>query len=254
VLWEIVAGDRLYPGRQLDVVARRIMHEPPPELAGHRSDAPMALERLLFELLAKDRALRIASARALVSRIDALLRDVDAEEGPIELAAFMEEHFGAVKEELRVRRTEAVRAALAQTATEGTVPDALDPTVLSEAPSFPEPPRRSRVGWVAALVAALVVAAAVAAWIAFAWPDTTVPIDEAVGSAPTVEEVAPVAPEPAMEQAASVAEPAVEDEEPAEATAMRARTRRARMRRTEMRPEATEMQTEMQRTRDWWEP
>jgi serine/threonine-protein kinase len=253
VLWEIVAGDRLYPGRQLDVVARRIMHEPPPELAGHRSDAPMALERLLFELLAKDRALRIPNARTLVSRIDVLLRDVDAEEGAVELAPFMEEHFASVKDELQARRTEAVRTALARGAADGTVPDALDPTVLS-APPFPDPPRRSRAWWIAGLLAALVTGAAAAAWIALGGNDAVAPSEGEIGAAPVVEEVVP---EPAMEAALDELAPAEavdpEVDEPSEpAPSMRARARRTR--RAEMRAEMIEMETEMQRTRDWWEP
>jgi serine/threonine protein kinase len=243
VLWEMVAGERLYPGKQLDVVARRILQEPPPELAGHRGDAPIALERLLFELLAKDRALRVPSAQALVARLDALVREVDAEEGALELAPFLEEHFAEIRKERQVHRSEAVKSALAQAPKQAALLEAVEPTVLSP-PPFVEPARRARWWLVAIPLVVLAIGAAIA--LAFVWPSG--------GADPIAPERAPAATPPATAMTAAptppptVEEPGPVEIEEAPPTAMKSRARRNRQRRTEME------RSDMERTRDWWDP
>lgn len=70
-LFESLTCERLYAGG-LDVAARKIINDPPPELSAYRGDCDPALERLLFELLVKDREHRIPSARVLAERLEVI--------------------------------------------------------------------------------------------------------------------------------------------------------------------------------------
>ncbi|MEZ4373335.1 MAG: hypothetical protein R3B07_21105 [Polyangiaceae bacterium] len=62
-LFEMLSGVRLYSGPEVNEVARRILTEPPPDIQSFRDDVPPEVEELLFELLAKQRELRPASAK-----------------------------------------------------------------------------------------------------------------------------------------------------------------------------------------------
>lgn len=88
VLYELLVGRRLYRGDDAPV---RIAAEPPPDLFEERPDAPPALVRLCFELLAKDPANRPGSAAMLVRRLEAILAEASVDEEPLLARDFLGE-------------------------------------------------------------------------------------------------------------------------------------------------------------------
>lgn len=111
VLWELVAGRRLYHGGG-DEVARRITSEPPPDLDDDREDAPPTLVQLLFELLAKDPDARPPNAEAARARLQRILEELRACEGRVHLGDYALSFF----EQRRRHRREAIAAALERSA------------------------------------------------------------------------------------------------------------------------------------------
>ena len=109
VFWEVLAGRRLYGAAEGAESARRILHEPPPDIGMERDDVPAPVVELLFALLAKDPALRPSTAAQVAQLLQAVL-DAFAQEGEtIELAAYLTERFDF----LRQTRTNQIRLALA---------------------------------------------------------------------------------------------------------------------------------------------
>jgi eukaryotic-like serine/threonine-protein kinase len=72
VLFELVILRRLYRGEDASEVARRILHDEPPDLAEHRADVPPVLVELAFELLAKEPEHRPATALEVAERLEEL--------------------------------------------------------------------------------------------------------------------------------------------------------------------------------------
>jgi eukaryotic-like serine/threonine-protein kinase len=95
LLFEMLSGRRAYPsgGRDLASVARRIIHEPPPDIAEIRPEAPDALAELLFELMAKTAGDRPSSAAEIARRLRALAIEVSADEEPAPLEQVLELRF-----------------------------------------------------------------------------------------------------------------------------------------------------------------
>jgi serine/threonine-protein kinase len=100
VLFELLTGKRLYRSQESADGPRRILNEPPPDLADYRDDAEPELVALLFELLAKDRAARPATAKAVARRLEAVLAVVTAAGASIETADFLARHFAAERQKL----------------------------------------------------------------------------------------------------------------------------------------------------------
>ncbi|MEO0324686.1 MAG: serine/threonine-protein kinase, partial [Myxococcota bacterium] len=71
VLFELLAGRRLYKSSHRVAGAWRVLNEPAPDLGEEREDAPASLVALLFRLLAKDPAYRPATAREVARELDA---------------------------------------------------------------------------------------------------------------------------------------------------------------------------------------
>lgn len=88
VTFELLVGRRLYAG---EGAPERIREEPPPDLYEERPDAPPALVRLCFELLAKDPSSRPGSAAQLVRRVEAILAEASVDETPILARDFVTE-------------------------------------------------------------------------------------------------------------------------------------------------------------------
>ncbi|MBO6935188.1 MAG: serine/threonine protein kinase [Deltaproteobacteria bacterium] len=101
VLYELLACRRLYGAEDNQSAARMILNDPPPDLDDVRRDAPPELVALLFELLAKDRDLRPASATDVASRLKGVVDRLRVEEGPIELADYMQRVFRASRKARR---------------------------------------------------------------------------------------------------------------------------------------------------------
>mgnify|MGYP001942443659 CR=1 FL=1 len=175
VLYELLACERLYPGRDdgIEHVAREILDGPPPDIEMTRQDAPPALTELLFDLLAKRREDRPANAHEVALRLGEILREVEHDGEVIELRDFVEEHFATQRAEARTRRAAAIARAEA--------------TPLPTAP--PAPRRRPR--WIPALALAAGVALALGSWL---W--LSAPAPPSSGTAPPpppAESVAPTA-------------------------------------------------------------
>jgi serine/threonine-protein kinase len=100
VLFELLTGKRLYQSKETSDGPRRILNEPPPDLADYRDDAEPELVALLFELLAKDRAARPETAKVVARRLEAMLATVTAAGGTTETAEFLAQHFAAERQRL----------------------------------------------------------------------------------------------------------------------------------------------------------
>ncbi len=96
-LFELLSGERLYENRQGLDGPRRILTEPAPDLGDFRSEAPLDLVELCFELLAKDRERRPATAGEVAARLEAVLAQMVADEGSLELAEYMRLHFEGMR-------------------------------------------------------------------------------------------------------------------------------------------------------------
>jgi serine/threonine protein kinase len=100
-LYELLSGHRLYSNRDGFDGTRRILTEPPPDIGEVRSDVPPELCELLFELLAKDRESRPATAAEIASRLETMLAPLIGEEGLLTVGDYMRQHFLAASQEQR---------------------------------------------------------------------------------------------------------------------------------------------------------
>jgi serine/threonine-protein kinase len=101
VLFEMLTGERLYQSVHDTDGPRRILNEPPPDLADYRDDVEPEHVELLFELLAKDRAHRPPDARSVARRIEAMLASLLASRACVDTGAFLERLLGDEHEALR---------------------------------------------------------------------------------------------------------------------------------------------------------
>ena len=100
-LYELLSGLRLYPNKSGFDGTRRILTEPPPDIGEVRSDVPPELCELLFELLAKERESRPATAVEITSRLESILAALIAEEGSVTVGDYMGQHFAVACQEQR---------------------------------------------------------------------------------------------------------------------------------------------------------
>jgi eukaryotic-like serine/threonine-protein kinase len=103
VLYELLAGRRLYDSADAMEGPRRILHEPPPDIAEEREDVEPELVELLFELLAKDRAHRPPDAGLVARRLERILASVIAADGPADTGAYVRRLFAAEEAALRTK-------------------------------------------------------------------------------------------------------------------------------------------------------
>lgn len=200
VLYEMVSSRRLYAGGLES--ARRILDEPPPDLAETRADVPDALVELGFDLLAKSPDDRPATAEEVANRLEQILAEELLTEDPLTLREFLSECFGERREREQSSMQQAIESAEAT------------PTV------------RSRRGLV---IAAVSILALVGVTSVVLWPREPEP---PVEPAPVVEPEPPPPAHPIMFAPAVAEEPTHEEEddavEPDIRTRMRAPMRRPR--------------------------
>jgi serine/threonine-protein kinase len=110
VLWEMLAGERLYAATDEVGAAYRTLNDPPADFGEIGDDIPPALVELGFELLAKDPGDRPQTARDIARRLDAIVADLAATEGPFELAEYMESEFAEQRAKQRARIAERLAA------------------------------------------------------------------------------------------------------------------------------------------------
>lgn len=99
VLYETLAARRLHSSRDVSQIAQAVLKGPPPDISESRSDTPERLDRLLFELLAKDRAHRPASANAVSETIREIAHELYADDDWVELRDFMRDDFAHERDE-----------------------------------------------------------------------------------------------------------------------------------------------------------
>jgi serine/threonine-protein kinase len=261
VMWEMAAGKRLFPGRDLEVTANRILNDPPPDLLAERGDAPPELERILFGLLAKDRDHRTTSAATVVAELTELGRTVEPEADEPDLRAFLASRFADLRDETAAERAIAVRRASEQVA---------ESSFLPSVPTRKRAKPRSTV----AIAGAVLLGVLIGAGVLFAAQALT----ESEPAQPAAEsEPLPASPESGARTEAALERPSAAPEEPTAPAVVEAevepddptaeaieeappseRTPRARTkRRATRRPRQTsardDMTAGMQPLSDWWE-
>lgn len=172
VLYEMLAAKRLYPGGLES--ARRILDEPPPDLAETRPDIPDALVELAFDLLAKSPDDRPSTAEEVAERIDEISNELLLTEDPSSIRDFMNEAFGDRRDRERATMREAIERA-----------------------EQPAPPRRKGV-LIGAISLALIAAIASVTF----WSISSEPEDETLSE--TQDRTEPADTPPAVEPAAPV--------------------------------------------------
>lgn len=109
VLFELLSGQRLYPESEANEAARRILTDPPPDIAEYRGDVSPELVELLFELLAKSRDARPETAREVARRLEAILiSEVGAD---VRLDEYLDQRFARERDALRSRIADAISLA-----------------------------------------------------------------------------------------------------------------------------------------------
>ena len=169
VLYELLAGRRLYRSETDLQTARRILSEPPPDIDDARGDVPPEVVELLFSSLAKDPASRPRDAQEVARRLDVVIGALALEEGAIDVGEYIREHFAGQRADLSARLSELRTKASA----------------MPVSPVSPAP--RSRRGLIAALVVALVsLSLAIGGWsLGLFGPDAPAPASASIAPPPT---------------------------------------------------------------------
>jgi serine/threonine-protein kinase len=217
VLYELLAGERLYPNVDGMDGVRRILKEPPPDIAEVRDDIPPEIVQLLFALLAKDKDHRPKTAREVSRKIEPLLARVVADEGKIEVGDYLATLFA----ERRAEEKQRIAAALSSAAPAAKAIPPIAPTEIATNSDIARMTRPRRTGlWLG--VASLLVGALAIGWAVTTWitsrgvpePAADVPVASVPPSLPELADEPP--PEPALaedEPEPSSDAPAMEDRE-----------------------------------------
>jgi serine/threonine protein kinase len=107
VLFELLAGRRLYDSTDAMEGPRRILREPAPDIADEREDVEPELVELLFELLAKDRGHRPPDAGVVARRLERLLASMIAADGPVDTSSYVRLLFAVEEDALRAKMSSA---------------------------------------------------------------------------------------------------------------------------------------------------
>lgn len=138
VLYELLAGRRLYHGSDGSEGARRILHEPPPDIMDEREDAPPEVVQLLFMLLAKEPDMRPKDAAEVAERLGEIQQALAEEYGrTVHLGDYAASFF----ERERKERKKKIEDGLARSR----ALDAAEPVLGRHASKPPPPPLKWRV-------------------------------------------------------------------------------------------------------------
>lgn len=152
LFYELISGSRLYRESSTTETARRILDEEVPDITEVRRDLPSEVVELLFEMLAKDRSERPASAEAVADRLERVELLDSKGASPAGIARFVGEHFATTR---LAKETRLEQALAGQTeAPDIQAVETLTPTRVEgagrRAPAAE--PRRARIVGLAALV------------------------------------------------------------------------------------------------------
>jgi len=239
VLYEMLAGERLYRDRDDRTAAKRILVEPPPDIGELRTDVPPAVVDLIFALLAKSPDERPASAADVARSLSAALGELARDDDRLDVGAFVSD----VARHVRAERAAAIERGVAEVSETKS-------SILAPASRA----RSRRRGWVAVAAALALVLVLVAAGTAALGYRTNEEVARPVANHPSTPApsraaarptpVAAVAsPEPAPDPApAPAATPSATRSAASERSAVRQRSARAARRAT--REHAVETDTE----------
>jgi len=198
-LYELLSGCRLYTNKDGFEGTRRILTEPPPDIGEVRSDVPPELCELLFELLAKKRESRPATASEIDGRLEGILAVLIAEEGSVTISDYMSQHFDRAMREQRatlaayLRELEALPSPLVCAQGPGSIGSGATAEPVAMTPGI----RRARRVWLpAALAAALAAVAGLVVGTQAHWPTSPSASASAPGLARAAATVAAVSSEP----------------------------------------------------------
>lgn len=258
VLFEMLAGRRLYPAKDQEQCARRVLTEPPPDLGDEREDVPVELTGLLFRMLAKEPGVRPAGMREIVPVLEEAYDAVrDSMRGSLE--GVMRAKFGEQRAEVQASIAESLRAATseAQRVTSEPPPPGSEMGVSNGQASPSQPPtqrirqapmalapegderRRPRALLFALALLGIVAVAGAAFYAASSDPlEADVPTTTAatVNAPPPAAEVSPPPATSAANVESTTDAEADEAEDTAEEAPARVNQRRRRPRRSDSRP------------------
>ncbi len=111
VLFELLSGQKLYDSNDVGDAARRILSDPPPDIADFRTDVDPEIVELLFELLAKNKEARPSAAREVAHRLEHVLAGYSADENVVRVDEYLGSSFAHARTEMQekiLRRREAL--------------------------------------------------------------------------------------------------------------------------------------------------
>ncbi|MFL5307604.1 MAG: serine/threonine protein kinase [Polyangia bacterium] len=100
VLWELLAGRKLFRGKTEVETLQNVVEMPVPALSSLRADVPAELEQIVTRALARDPAQRYATAYELAEELEAVLAALRYQ--PREMPALLHELFGAELSSLQI--------------------------------------------------------------------------------------------------------------------------------------------------------
>ena len=208
VLYECLAAERLYRGKDLPETARMILHAPPPDIGAVRADVPPEIVELLFELLAKDREARPSTAKEVENRLEAAIH-VLAQDGAFDVEAFLKSELTDKFEETTQwgKLLEAPAVASEDVAIEVDGPPTEVSAVRETATTRAAPPRARAI----AVAVGVAVIGTIALGLGLAWDGggsaapqaTSAPPDAPQGTSASPDAEREVAPQPIAPQGAA---------------------------------------------------
>jgi len=95
LLWELIAGGPMWPGRSDFAILDAITGEDPPPLVTYRGDCPPELDHIVGRALARSREARYQTAQELQFALEEFAREGRLAASPLAVSQFMNELFGA---------------------------------------------------------------------------------------------------------------------------------------------------------------
>ncbi len=108
VLYELLAGKRLYRSVDGAEGPHRILHEPPPDVGDVRPELPPELVECVFSMLAKERDARPSTAREVAHTLERVRAELVEVEGRLDVAELIEGLFGDRRRDDSARVAEAI--------------------------------------------------------------------------------------------------------------------------------------------------
>ncbi len=110
VLWESIAGEKLFDSESMGEVVKAILQDPIPSLSDYSMEVPLGLEEVIFRALARNRDARYASAATMREDLLVMFEDEGTQPEHEEIAIWMAALFPSGERETG----ELVRAAVAR--------------------------------------------------------------------------------------------------------------------------------------------